>query len=255
MCYIFIYMIWLKDLITENDEDINADLYDNWQEYLDYNQYDLPKQEIIKLKNKFNLNIKQYLKFIFKLSDYKHSEYIIYDPKNETFEYISDIKQWVYDVSDAEMEKLVGHGAESVYNGWIECTLNDLKTHPGKLYHYTTEEKWELIQQSGELRGSSGTGLTNRYSHGIFTSVDPEEHASGSYGDVCLEIDMDAFKKENNLAEVNVQYEPDVEEYLMRDLICHTLELEDFSIDIPSDMSPYTIIIGHTIPIQFIKQI
>jgi hypothetical protein len=250
-------MIWLKDLITENEEDINADLYDNWQEYLDYNQYDLPKEEIIKLKNKFNLDVKQYLKFVFKLSDNKNSEYIIYDPKNETFEYIKDIKQWIYDLNDAEMEELLGHGAESIYNGWIEGTLSDLKTHPGKLYHYTTEENWELIQQSGELQGSSGTGITNRYSHGIFTSVDPEEHASGTYGDVCLEIDMDAFKQANSLAAVDLSYEPDIEEYLMRDLIRYKLELEDMEIQLDSSggMSPYTIIVEHTIPIQFIKKI
>jgi hypothetical protein len=107
------------------------------------------------------------------------------------------------------------------------------------------------------LQGGGGAGLTNRFSHGIFTSVDPEEHASGTYGDVCLELDMDAFKNANNLSEVNLEYEPDIEEYLLRDLIRSKLELDDMKIqlDSSSGMSPYTIIVGHDIPVQFIKQI
>lgn len=251
-------MIWLKDLITENDEDINADLWDDWEDYIDYNSYDIPKEELIKLKNKFNLNIKQCLKELFRVSDNTNSElYITYDPKSESFEYVKDIKDWIYNLSDSEMEELLGHGVDSIYNVWIEGTLEDLKTNPGKLYHYTTEENWEAIQQSEELQGGGGTGLTNRFSHGIFTSVDPEEHASGTYGDVCLELDMDAFKNANNLSEVNLEYEPDIEEYLLRDLIRSSLELDDMEIQLDSSggMSPYTIIVGHDIPVQFIKQI
>ena len=60
-------MILLKDLIIENDEDINADLWDDWQEYLDYNRYEFPKEELIKLKKKFNLDVTQYLNVIIKL--------------------------------------------------------------------------------------------------------------------------------------------------------------------------------------------
>lgn len=249
-------MILLKDLIIENDKDIRADLWDNWRDYIKYNQYDIPKEEVIKLKNKFELNVNQYLKIIFKLSDNKNSElYLIYDPKTESFEYIKDINDWIYNLNSAEMEEMLGYGVDKIYNGWIESTLEDLKTHPGKLYHYTTEEKWDDIQQSEELHGSSGTGLRNRFAHGIFTSVDSEEHASGIYGDVCLELDMDAFKQENNLSEVSFQYEPDIEEYLLIDMIRVELELEDFSINLPNDTSPYTIIVGHNIPIKFIKRI
>jgi hypothetical protein len=246
----------LKNLIIENDEDIKADLWDNWRNYINYNQYDIPKEELIKLKNKFNLNINQYLKIIFKLSDNENAElYLSYDPKAESFEYIKDINDWIYNLNGAEMEEMLGYGVDKIYNGWIEGTLEDLKAHPGKLYHYTTEEKWVDIQQSGELHGSSGTGLRNRFAHGIFTSVDSEEHASGTYGDVCLELDMDAFKRENNLSEISLQYEPDVEEYLLIDMIRVKLELRDFSTDVLNDTSPYTIIVGHNIPIKFIKRI
>jgi hypothetical protein len=122
-------MIWLKDLITENDEDINADLWDDWEDYIDYNSYDIPKEELIKLKNKFNLNIKQCLKELFRVSDNTNSElYITYDPKSESFEYVKDIKDWIYNLSDSEMEELLGHGVDSIYNGWIEGTLEDLKS-------------------------------------------------------------------------------------------------------------------------------
>ena len=255
--YIYVYMIWLRDLITENEDDIDASTWDDWYEYLKWNEYDIPKDEIKKLKDKFNLNVVQYLKFLIKLSDNKDSVYIIYNKENETFDYIRDISQWIYDLDDDKIKNLTGYSVDKIYNPYIGCTLEDLELNPGKLYHYTTQEKWESIQHSGELRGSHGTGLTNRYSHGIFTSTDPEEHASGTYGDVCLELDIDAFKNENTLSKVNLQYEPDIEDYLLRDLIRSNLELNhlEISIDSSGGMSPYTIILGHNIRIKFIKQI
>lgn len=261
--YVYIFdrglckMILLKKLLLENEDDINSDLWDDWVEYIKYNQDDLPKEEIKKLKSKFNLMIQNYLKLILKISDPSESCYIQYNPSNETFDYIKDIQQWVYDLSDVDMEELLGYGVDKVYSNYIDCTLEEFKKNPGKVYHYTTEDKWEAIQKTGHLKGSTGTGLTNRYSFGLFTSTDPEEYASGTYGDVCLEIDLSAFKNSNNLSEIKVSYEPDVEEYLMRDSIRSALELDNMEIEIDSSggMSPYTLIINHSIPIQYVSQI
>lgn len=159
----------------------------------------------------------------------------------------------LYGMDDAQLEKVVGCGIEDVYNNWTECTLRQLKLNPGKLYHYTTEEKFREIQEDGFLRGSYGTGLSNRYTHGLFTTTNAEELADGVYGDVCLEIDMDAFKKAHGLAELNLAYEPEVDTFLLREAACAKLDLS-CHLDLSSDsgVSPYTIVVKHVIPLKFV---
>ena len=122
------------------------------------------------------------------------------------------------------------------------------------MYHYTTPEKLELIKSSGKMIGSYGTGINNRSAYGIFTTVNIEEYQDGIYGDVCLEIDLSRLKLENNMSEISVEYEPEVSEYLIHEYIGSTLEI-DFNAEIPSDMSPYTLIVKHTIPTKYIKQL
>lgn len=243
-------MIKLKDLITEQEEPTDSDQWESWYDYIDYFEYDIEKSEISKLVKRFTLNWKGYFKNkIVKIFDNKNTLYFEYDASGETFSWIKDILQWVYDNGDS-----LGIDPAIIYNGHVESTLKDVRENPGKVYHWTTEEKWEEIQQSGGMHGSSGTGINNRGAHGIFTSTDPEEYQLGTYGDICLEIDLDKFKQESGLKALNLDFEPEVEEYLMRDYIMSTLEIENRD-DIPSDISPYTIIIGHNIPLKYIKQI
>lgn len=252
-------MIQLQALITETEEnDINVDLWEDWFQYIQYNGSDIPKNEIKKLVTKFHLTHESKINKILILTDSSNDVvYLEYNKDDETFDYIKDIRDWLYDLSPLEIELMLAMSSDDVYNGCIEGTLTDMKHHPGKVYHYTTENKWDQIQSSGELRGSSGTGLTNRYTHGIFTSVDPEEHADGSYGNVCLQIDLDAFKQSTNLSELNLSYEPDIEEFLLRDVLRAKLDLDqiELNVDLSGGMSPYTVIVGHTIPIQFITQL
>jgi hypothetical protein len=105
--------------------------------------------------------------------------------------------------------------------------------------------------------GSSGTGLTNRYSYGIFTSTDPEEYSSGTYGNVCLELNLEQFKIDSNKPELNLSFEPDVEEYLIREYLRSTLGIENSRDDVNSSggMSPYTVIVNEIIPLQYIRQL
>jgi len=250
-------MISLKKLILENGEDINSDLWDDWIEYIRHNEYTIPKDEIKKLIKKFNLQYELLLKVIVHLYKGNESVYLEYRPDDEAFDYIKDIEQWLYDLDDSRMENLLGYAAEDIYNGHIEGTLKDMKSDAGKVYHYTTEDKWEEIQQSGGMRGSSGTGLTNRYISGIFTSTDPAEHAMGTYGDICLELDLSSFKKANNIPELNLSYEPDIEEYFLRNAVKSQLKLDNIEINMDSSggMSPHTIIVHHNIPIRFIRQL
>jgi hypothetical protein len=250
-------MIKLKKLLTEIDPDDNSDQWDYWYDYIYEIEYGIEKDELNKLYRKYNLSAEKYFDGkIVKLWDKKKVAYLEYDFKSETADLIKDINQWIYNLSDMDTVAL-GIDETKVYNPWIESNLKDARENPGKVYHYTTEEKWEEIQQDGQIIGSSGTGLSNRWEHGIFTSTDPEEHALGTYGDICLEIDLDKFKTESGLKELDLQFEPDVMEYLIREYIRSVLELGESrdEIDSSGGMSPYTIIVGHTIPLKYIRRI
>lgn len=247
----------LKYLVHEisDPNDLNADLWDSWDDYIRYIEYDIEEQEIQKLIVKFKLDKKQIRQMnIIQLTDYKTSTWLEYDPENLTYNYIRDIEEWAYDQTTSDMEDILKIPVEDIYNGFLECTLNDLNENPGKVYHYTTEERWELIKASGFLKGSRGTGITNRQEFGVFTSVDPQEHATGAYGNVCLEIDLTAFKTEQGIAVLNLSYETDIKEHLCRELLFHRLGLE-LRTQPSSDMSESTIIVNHTIPLKYIRQI
>jgi len=229
----------------------DSDKWDDWQEYIDHFDYECLKLELSKLIKRFDLQYDTYFEEkIVKLTDDKNTVWLIHNKENETFDVIKDIHQWIYDRAEQELEVDV----DIIYSRVLESTLKDFKNNPIKVYHYTTPEKLELIKTSGKMVGSYGTGINNRGAYGIFTTVNVEEYQDGTYGDVCLEIDLPRFKLENNIPELNAEYEPEVSEYLIHEYIGSTLEI-DFNAEIPSDMSPYTLIINHTIPIKYIKQL
>lgn len=242
-------MIKLKKLLEET-EPIDSTQWDDWYEYLEYFEYDIEKGEILKLINKFKLQGKKYFNGeIIKMWDGRKSAYLEYDAANGTASLIKDINEWVYKDHDNEFID-----SNKIYNAYTECTMDDLQKHPGKVYHYTTEENWKEIQLSGGMKGSGGTGINNRYSHGIFTSINPEEYADGTYGDICLELNLEQFKSDSGLEQLNLNFEPEVEEYLTRDYIMSTLGIENRD-NVPSDISCSTIIVGHSIPLKYIRQI
>ena len=43
-------------LLMEDSEPINSDEWDNWYDYIKYFDSDIPKEELVKLIKKFNLN-------------------------------------------------------------------------------------------------------------------------------------------------------------------------------------------------------
>ena len=246
-------MIKLKSLISEisNDYPEDSNLWDDWEDYLDHFDYDIEKSEISKLIQKNDLEYETYFdNKILMLSQNKTIVYLTHDIEAQTFDVIKDINDWIYNSAEQFLEI----DSSNIYSGYIETTLKEMSQHPGSVYHYTTEEKFNLIKQTGKMNGSYGTGINNRSSYGIFTSVNPEEYQDGVYGDICLMIDLENFKKDNNLKELSLEYEPEVSDYMIREYVASVLEIE-FRDSLPSDMSPYTIIVRHTIPSQYIKQI
>lgn len=242
-------MIKLTKLITEGVEE-----FDDWIEYIKYESYAMPKEDIRQLIQKFGLQGKKYLdgKMV-KLWDDKRFAWLEFD--GDTLDYVDNIGEWLSNLNDYEYAEYVD--PEIIYNSWVESSLNDLKENPGKVYHWTTEEKWEKIQQSGKMVGSSGSGLNNRGAYGIFTSINPEEYAIGSYGNICLELDLERFLKESGKPKLNLAWEPQVEEYLVREYLRSVLEIENDRDEIENDggISPYTVVVNEVIPIQYVRQI
>ena len=237
--------------INESSEPTDSDQWDSWYEYIKYFEYEIEKEELVKLINKYKLKGKQFFNNqLIKLWDGKQDVYLEYDKDNGTADWIKDINDWIYNVNDSDLLRL-RIDTDNLYNGHVDSSLSDLQTDPGMVYHYTTEEKWEEIQSSGELVGSSGTGINNRYAYGIFTSTNPEEYAAGTYGNVCLQINLTQVKVDNNLPKLNLEFEPEVMDYLVREYIFNKLEIE-LRDDYPSDMSPYTVIVNHTVPLQYV---
>jgi hypothetical protein len=124
------------------------------------------------------------------------------------------------------MLDLLGISENDVYiSGW-QCTIKNAKENPGTVYHYTTVDKWQKIQETSVLKQSRGTGLTNRSSYGIFTSVDSEEYAIGTYGDICLSLNLSQFKNDSNLNELELSPEPEVIENELRNATAHRLDIQ-----------------------------
>jgi predicted GNAT family acetyltransferase len=246
--------------INEDSEPIESDTWDDWYEYIRYHDYDLPKEELTKLVQRFGLKGEKYFGGkILKIWDSKTTVWLEYDQENGTADFIKDITQWIYDLSDSDFYRL-GVEEDKMYNGHVDSTLSDLRKEPCKVYHYTTDddpdEGWNAIQQDGKIVGSYGSGINNRGAYGIFTSVDPQEYALGTYGNVCLEIDLPRFKADAGLAELNLDFEPQVNDYLVRSYVVSVLELDnEVNIEDDGGISPYTVIVNHVIPVQYLKNI
>ena len=171
----------------------------------------------------------------------------------DDYKLIDNMQQWIYDVRESEALEILQLQEEDIHMNGVDSTLKDLRDNPGTVFHWTTEEKWEDIQASGELRGSYGTGINNRSAHGIFTSVDAEEYEMGSYGNVCLEIDLGAFHKDYG-GSLNLDCEPEVLEAAIREALAYKLGVEGV-FEASIDISPMTVIVGHAIPLKYIRKI
>jgi hypothetical protein len=126
--------------------------------------------------------------------------------------------------------------------------------YPDKVYHFTRSELWEdEIKPSGYLSPSRGSGINNRDAYGVFTTVDPEEYATGTYGDLCLEIDLERFMSEMNVdGEIDVLMEPEVLDHILKESVCYKLGVE-CSFDYPSDISGNTLVINSKIPLEYVR--
>jgi hypothetical protein len=243
----------LVNLILEE----SVEEYETWDDYLDW-ESDLEKSDLLAMKEKFGCTITSKLNGkILEVTDGNKTMWLEWDgdTANIWANDIDDVNSNLYRMSEGDLFEMAGISEDELYvDGW-ESTIGDAKEYPGTVYHYTTEEKWEEIQEDGGLKPSYGSGLTNRHASGVFTSIDPEEHAMGTYGNVCLAIDLQKFKTENNLKTLDIFPEPEVMETALQNTIKHKLGIENKDSEASQDMSTYTMIVNHYIPIEYVSVI
>jgi hypothetical protein len=153
----------------------------------------------------------------------------------------NDLKSWVQDMIDSNKA-----------DEWVGEIRVD---HPRLVYHGTREENLSDILENGLECRSDSRGLTNRsVGCAIFTSS--EESETEDYGDVLLEIDLDAMGRDGVLPRISL--EPPIEEYEMYSSFASMFGLnlgDDVHYDIEYGMSPNTFIIHGPVPPQYIKVI
>jgi hypothetical protein len=243
-----------KDFVTLLQNSNPVDYEEIIQEYLDNEDY-IDISLIEYLEENYNLEVTEIMyNSIYQIYD---NYYLLKNYNDHYYEkwcYIDNVEEKIDVMDDNEILNILGKEEEEIYiNGW-ECTTNDLQVNPPIVYHYTTEENWEEIQESGELEGYSGTSLGNRSINGIFTSLDSEEYAIGSYGNVCLKLDLPKFKEDFGLAKLELYPEPEVfEKDLRNSLKQYFPNMEYTSLDSSSGISDLTVIVGHPIPIKYIE--
>lgn len=134
----------------------------------------------------------------------------------------------------------------------VEKRFNeDFWHHPGLLYHATSNVNAEKILKD-KLSGSSGTGLNNRSTHGIFTVSDPSWLESGTYGDYIIIIDAAAMKRDG--LQPTVAMEPDVVIDEAKGAIAHLLEYDEYSPENVDAGWPTTVIIlTNSIPAKYLR--
>lgn len=232
--------------------------YDNWTDYLDFESGDIKENQLPSFIEYFDLQSIHYLNDNYlNLRDSQSSYWFqknddLYEKQAESDE---DMKSDIHRIDDHIKLELMGLTEDNLYIGGWECTIGEFRSEGGLAYHYTTEEKWEKIQKTKELRTSYGTGLTNRNANGIFASVSPDTYAEGTYGDILLEIDLTRFKNDYNIERLDLSPEPDVLEAAINNSFANSLGFDDYDEYISSDMSEETVIIGHVIPLKYVKQL
>lgn len=245
----------LYSLIIESNS-TSFQEYDNWVDFIDDESDIFNIEELGQFVDHFQLSVRRFMdNYYIQISDQSNTIWFEYD--NDVYSKIADsdddMKYTIQRMADHDKIHIMKISEDDIYiSGW-ESTIGDMCRNGNTVYHYTTKEGLKKIRDSGEIRPSWGSGLSNRGTKGIFTSVSPETYADGTYGDIMVEIDLTAYMKDYKLPRLDLQPEPDVMEASINGIFMYRLGFEDYDEYVSSDMSPETVIVGEVIPVKYIK--
>lgn len=123
---------------------------------------------------------------------------------------------------------------------------------PGPVFHATDSENLEAIKVSGIHASSDTRGMSNRHvGSAVYTTAEWDEAKAGHYGDLVIEIDTVAMKRDG--VTPYVAQEPDIVRGEMLGALAHALSNDRFHYDFESGMSPNTLVFSGDIPAKYLK--
>lgn len=221
---------------------------DTLAEYLEFESEFMDKQTLVSIIQRLKLVTEDY-GFAIKVIEGGKDYWFVFDQSDSMYN-LTDIYEWIESTDEEELLTLLGLEYGDIYIGDAGY-LKDIRENPGTAYHYTSEDGWSSIQSDGFIKQSHGTGLNNRGEFGLFVSMNPEEYADGTYGNVLLTIDLEKFKTESGIPSLNINIEPPVMDSIIRDSMSHKLGIERRT-EYPTDYSINTLIVRHNIPLRYV---
>lgn len=149
-------------------------------------------------------------------------------------------------------ESLVHEAPESTLEKYIQLPdfNRDFWEHPPALYHGTSEDSWKEIQAEGLLPMAETRGIANRGTgSAVFTSLDVDVPAE--YGDVIIQIDTAAMKRDGLTPEVGL--ETPIVEHELRSAMAHLLRTE-YEGDIEAGISGDTVVLYGSVPAKYLSE-
>jgi hypothetical protein len=132
----------------------------------------------------------------------------------------------------------------------VEETFNkDFWGSPSPLYHGTRDENVDGIKENG-LNTTTGTGISNRGTSGVFTVSNIDLILLGEYGDNIFKIDTSAMKRDGVTPYVSM--EPDVLDGAVRGQIAHIIGDNRYSPDSSDGQWEETVIINGKIDPKYL---
>ena len=116
-------------------------------DYLDYeSEYDIPLSVLDSIIRNNKLQSTRH-KFAVSIIENGTTYWFILDKKLNTFDYQKDIDDWLASLEENDMCSYLGITDGDVYAGNTGF-LNDIRTNPGIVYHYTNEEDGRAFKET-----------------------------------------------------------------------------------------------------------
>ena len=171
---------------------------------------------------------------------------IVFDDKVWDGGSVNDRLDWVYDIPDYQLHNYINVPEENFWDRVGEGSF---------VYHSTSKENAEKIEQSGVLEARCDTrAISNR---GMLCAVfaNTELEKTDAYGDVTFVIDLNQMKKDGFMPEIGRE-EP-LEESELRNALAHKIGLDDYYFEDEysfEGLDPDTIAIYSNIPLKYVRK-
>lgn len=167
-----------------------------------------------------------------------------------------DGETYVIEGPDSDLEAttatdLIYEAPESTITAYVQLPdfSKDFWSSPPPLYHGTSGEVWKDAQVEGLVPMNLSRGIDNRSTGAaVFTSMEMDVPAS--YGDVIIEIDTAAMKRDGVTPEVSL--EGPIVEYDLRQAMASLLGIE-YEGQVEAGIDPETVVVYGKIPAKYLR--